>query len=153
MRDQWAGPALGRGAEHQSGDILAFLQQFGDRLDRVALADGDRGGEAGFLDDRARGLDDHRLGPQLRFLLHRRLDAAPLDKFLRRDQRQQLDDAAGTRRAPGRVAQGRARFLAFVHDDEIRAHEPLLLEETVRQNRPSRNPGRRVRRCSAEDRP
>ena len=64
----------------------------------LALADEDRRLDPGFLDDRAGGLEHHRLGAQPGLLLHRRLDAAPLDEFGGRDDGEQ--DRPRRRSAP-----------------------------------------------------
>ena len=38
MADQRPRPAFRGGGEHQRRDVVALLQQLGDRLDRIALA-------------------------------------------------------------------------------------------------------------------
>ena len=76
------GPPSVAAAEHQRGNVVALLEELGHDLHRIALPDDDRRLDPGFLHDRAGGLDEHRFGAQPRFLLHRRLDAAPLDEFL-----------------------------------------------------------------------
>src|SRR4051794_28847334 len=106
MRDERAGPAFRGGAEHEGGYVVPLLQELGDRLHRLALADDDRALDLALLVDRAGGLEAHRLGTEPGLLLHRRLDSAPLDEFLRRNDGEDVDPAAGPGGAPGGVAQG-----------------------------------------------
>ena len=57
MRDQRPRRAFGRRTEHESGHVLALVQDFADRLHLVALADGDGGLEAGFFGDLTDAVD------------------------------------------------------------------------------------------------
>src|SRR4051812_21938890 len=122
MRDERAGAAFRRGSEHQSGDVVALPQKVGDRLHRLAVADDDRALDLAFLVEGACGLEAHRLGAKPRFLLHRRLDGPPLDKFLRRNDGEDVDPAAGPSGAPGGVAQGDARLARLVDHHKIGSH-------------------------------
>ena len=122
MADELAGVARGRRAQDQGGDILHFLQRLADDGDGVALTHGDAGTDAGFVAERAGRTGHQRFGALQRFILHRRLNAAPLHEFGRRDQRQDAYRAASLGRTSGGEAQGGFRLRRFVHNNQICPH-------------------------------
>ena len=122
MADELARIAHGRRAQDQSGDIFHFLQRLAHDRDGVALPYGDAGANAGFVAERAGRARHQRLGALQRFILHRGLDAAPLDKFRWRDQRQNAHRAAGLGCAPGGEAQGGLGLRRFVDNNQICPH-------------------------------
>ena len=117
--DQRARAALvDAGAEHQHADLGVGLDVRDHRVDLVALADGERRGDALALLHAVLEELEMRLDLLVRLGAHHVGDAHEVLELLGRDHRQHLDPAAGLRRPERRVAHGVQHLGRVVEDDQ-----------------------------------
>ncbi len=123
MADQRTGRASGRRAENQRGQPVDLVHHRAHDLRTLALLDGDRGADAGFLEQASGGTGDEGLGPVLGFLLQSGLYAAPGNEILGLDQRQNVQRAVRLHRPARGEAQRQTGLVGFVDHHQICTHE------------------------------
>ena len=123
MADQRPGRASSRRAENQCSQPVDLVHHRAHDLWTLALLDGDRGADAGFLEQAAGGAGDEGFGPVLGFLLQSRLHAAPGDEILGLYQRQNVQRAVRLHRPARGEAQRQTGLVGLVDHHQICTHE------------------------------